>query len=173
MANSHPSEKWKYLSIGLMAVLATGFIFPQAFADQMGNAINTILGIVQDIQTKVTNTNNIVTNNLDAKVSSRATPLKVATGFLVRSDLSGFDELECSSSSDYIAHVSLKTEGNGGAFIAPTETFYNIRETGYLEFGSTANNPMTFKVIATMPDFVAADITIETTQGATVQCQNS
>lgn len=174
MANANFHEKkWKHLSIWLMAVLGVGFLFPQAFADQMGATINNILSIVQDIQAKVTNTNNIVTTNLDAKVSSRATPMKVTKAF-ARSDIESLDEVQCTSSSDSIAHVSLITRGSGGALdVSPGYGFYDIKETGYLEFGQTANIPIVFKAIATAPDFVSAHVTIETEQGATVQCTNS
>jgi hypothetical protein len=69
MATSHFSEKrWKYVSIGLMAVLAVGFSFPQAFAAP----IDTALSIVKDIQAKVTNTTfglQAIKNAVDTKAS--------------------------------------------------------------------------------------------------------
>lgn len=53
MANSHFSEKkWKYLSVALMGILATGFLFPQAFA---AATTDSILAVVKDIQAKVNN----------------------------------------------------------------------------------------------------------------------
>ena len=46
------SKKWKFLSIGLMAILATGFVAPQAFADMT----SSILSMVTNIQSQVNNT---------------------------------------------------------------------------------------------------------------------
>jgi hypothetical protein len=177
MANSQSSEKrWKYVSIGLMAILALGFSFPQAFAhvtSDMKHGIEHVIALLTDIQTKVTGIKTVVDTNLDTKVSSRATPLQVTTG-VARSDLSELDELQCTSSSDFIAHVSLITRGNGGALIiSPSSAFFDIKETGYLEFGSSANQPLGFRAVATLPDLVSAHITIETAQGATVLCENS
>lgn len=62
-----------------MAVLGVGFVFPQAFADQMGNTVNAILGIVQNIQAKVTaiktTTDNLQTQMNDLVVTSTTHPV--------------------------------------------------------------------------------------------------
>jgi hypothetical protein len=42
-------NKWKYSTIGLLAILAAGFSFPQAFAAP----IDSVLTIVRDIQAKI------------------------------------------------------------------------------------------------------------------------
>jgi hypothetical protein len=81
MANSQLYEKrWKYVSIGLMAVLALGFSFPQAFAhvtSDMKHGLEHVIALLTDIQTKVTGIKSTVDTNLDAKVSSRATQTSV------------------------------------------------------------------------------------------------
>lgn len=51
------TKKWKYLSIGLMAVLATGFSFPQAFAHittDTQHMLEHIYKFARNIQNKVT-----------------------------------------------------------------------------------------------------------------------
>ena len=64
--NSHSSEKkWKYVSIGLMAVLAVGFSFPQALGDITSNInhmLNHIYNFTDGIEAK--------TNNLPADPAS-------------------------------------------------------------------------------------------------------
>lgn len=79
--NSQLSEKrWKYVSIGLMAILALGFSFPQAFAhvtSNMQHGMEHAIALLTDIQTKVTGIKSTVDTNLDAKVSSRATQTSV------------------------------------------------------------------------------------------------
>ena len=45
-------NKWKYTTVGLAAILAVGFSFPDAFA---AASIDSVLSVVKDIQTKVNN----------------------------------------------------------------------------------------------------------------------
>jgi hypothetical protein len=52
MIESFSQNKWKYTTIGLAAVLAIGFSFPEAFA---AASLDSVLSIVKDIQTKVNN----------------------------------------------------------------------------------------------------------------------
>ncbi|WP_415280660.1 hypothetical protein [Candidatus Nitrososphaera sp. FF02] len=65
MANSHSYEKkWKYVSIGLMAVLAVGFSFPQAFAhvtSDMKHGVEHVIALLNGINTKVTDIQEKVT----------------------------------------------------------------------------------------------------------------
>ena len=83
MANSHSYVKkngWMYLSVGLMAILALGFSFPQAYAhvtSDMKHGVEHVIALLTDIQTKVTGIKSTVDTNLDAKVSSRATQTSV------------------------------------------------------------------------------------------------
>ena len=83
MANSHSYVKkngWMYLSVGLMAILALGFSFPQAYAhvtSDMKHGVEHVIALLTDIQTKVTGIKSTVDTNLDAKVSSRATQSSV------------------------------------------------------------------------------------------------
>ena len=46
------SNRWKFLSFGLMAILATGLVAPQAYAD----AMSSLSAMVQNIQSQVNNT---------------------------------------------------------------------------------------------------------------------
>ena len=62
------SNKWKFLSFGLMAIIATGFVTPQAFADMS----SSILSVVQNIQSQVNNTTyglQAIQNNVNSKAS--------------------------------------------------------------------------------------------------------
>jgi len=72
MANSQLSEKkWKYVSLGLMAVLALGFSFPQAFAhvtSDMKHGIEHVIALLNGIDTKVT--------DIQAKVNSGTSGLQ-------------------------------------------------------------------------------------------------
>ena len=89
MVTTIPStvKMWKYLSIALMGLLATGFLVPQAFAHITTNTqhmvehfYNMLTGIdtkVTDIQTKTNAIKATVDTNLDAKVSSRANQTSV------------------------------------------------------------------------------------------------
>lgn len=81
MATSHFSEKkWKYVSIGLMAVLALGFSFPQAFAhvtSDVRHNFQDLVNLVVGIDTKVSAIKAKTDTNLDATVSSRATQTSV------------------------------------------------------------------------------------------------
>jgi hypothetical protein len=55
MANSHYEKKWKYVSIGLMAVLAVGFSFPQAFAhvtSDMKHGVEHVIALLNAIKAK-------------------------------------------------------------------------------------------------------------------------
>lgn len=61
-------DKWKLLSFGLMAILATGFIAPQAFAA----GTKDVLSIVTDIQTAISDPTNglqAIQNNVNTKAS--------------------------------------------------------------------------------------------------------
>lgn len=50
MVNSqYVSKNWKYLSLGLMAVVALGFSFPQAFA----TPTDTVLSLIQQMDQKI------------------------------------------------------------------------------------------------------------------------
>lgn len=68
MFTSFTSNKWKLLSFGLMAVLATGFVAPQAFAA----GTKDVLSIVTDIQTAISDPSiglAAIQNNVNSKAS--------------------------------------------------------------------------------------------------------
>ena len=65
------SNKWKFLSIGLMVILATGFVAPQAFGYAV-DPLQAILNIVKNIQTKVNDSGfglQAIQNNVNTKAS--------------------------------------------------------------------------------------------------------
>lgn len=76
MANSHYESKWKYLSIALMGILATGFLVPQAFAhvtSDMRHNIQDLVNFLTGLDAKISAIKAKTDTNLDATVSSRAT----------------------------------------------------------------------------------------------------
>jgi hypothetical protein len=76
MDNSINSQKkWKYLSFALMGILATGIFSTQAFG--ASPTLTDIFNKLTGVDAKVTGIKASTDANLDAKVSTRATPADV------------------------------------------------------------------------------------------------
>ena len=72
--SNYSEKKWKYLSFALMGILGSGVLATQAYAV---SPTDTIIAILNELKPLVINTNNKVNTNLDATISSRATPADV------------------------------------------------------------------------------------------------
>jgi hypothetical protein len=87
MVGFSKNDKWKYSTIGLLAVLAMGFSFPQAFAAP----IDSVLSIVKDIQAKV-NSNVFGLSAIKTAVDSKASQTSVDDMQSDVSDIQGLIE---------------------------------------------------------------------------------
>lgn len=69
-------NKWKYFSFILIAVIAVGITAPRSFADSTSSILYIVTNIqktlLPNLQTTVDSIKTATTDNLDAKVSSRA-----------------------------------------------------------------------------------------------------
>jgi len=83
-------KKWKFLSFALIGILGSGALATQAYAV---SPTDTIIAILNDLKTKIINTNDKVNANLDATMSSRAsqTSLNALQGSVdsLQTDVSG------------------------------------------------------------------------------------
>jgi hypothetical protein len=126
MANSQLYEKrWKYLSIGLMAILALGFSFPQAFAHvttDMKHGLEHVIALLNGINTKVTDIQQKVTALSDGSGSGfKIEKTRWETGTV------GHREL-VTSDKDYLLHVCAETTGTGAgvSVLDPSDLFIFI-----------------------------------------------
>ena len=72
--SNYSEKKWKYLSFALIGILGSGVLATQAYA---ASPTDIIIAILNELKPLVINTNNKVNTNLDATVSSRATPADI------------------------------------------------------------------------------------------------
>jgi hypothetical protein len=184
MANSHFSEKkWKYVSIGLMAVLAVGFSFPQAFAhvtSDMKHGVEHVIALLNNIDTKVTaikaKTDNLPTDPASQSAVEKSIPTQIINE-IIRADLPVRDEVTCTSSSNFVVHVSSSRalEAEGGFLrvsIAGVidDSIYPVADSNTLTFGADPDIPVTIEAEATSPAFLFAVVTMQTAEGATASC---
>jgi hypothetical protein len=179
MATSHSYEKkWKYVSIGLMAVLAVGFSFPQAFAhitSDMKHGVEHVIALLNAIKAK---TDNLPSDPASQSAVEKAIPTQVVTAF-VASNEEISDTVTCTSSSDFIVHVSASRGAPPeGGFIQVSVTdllsghIYHIPDSNTLTFGADAGDSVTIDAGGSS-GFVFAAVTMQTAEGATASCIQS
>lgn len=138
------AKMWKYLSIALMGILATGFLVPQAYAHVTSNIqhnLEHVVNFLTGLDTKVTAIKAKTDTNLDATVSSRATQTSVdglqttantintkidnlpsssgSSEFktirtLIHTNVESEDRMTCTSDSDYMIYATV-AEGLGSS----------------------------------------------------------
>ena len=126
-------NKWKYSTIGLMAILAIGFSFPDAFA---AASLDSVSSIVKDIQAKVNSSLfglSVINTAVDTKASQASlnalqadmNDVQTKVTGLSSADGSGFktiktffgsasptaNSVQCTSDSNYMLFVSVTERG--------------------------------------------------------------
>ena len=172
-------KRWKYLSFALIGILAAGSVtasVPQASAHVTTNVqhmLEHIYNFVDGIEAK---TNNLPADPASQSAVEKAIPTQIINES-IRADLPVRDEVTCTSSSDFVVHVSSSRalEAEGGFLrvsIAGVtdDSIYPVADSNTLTFGADADIPVTIEAEATSPAFLFAVITMQTAQGATASC---
>jgi hypothetical protein len=130
MAIAKPStaKMWKYLSISLMGILATGFLFPQAFAHvttDMKHGLEHVLALLTGIDTKVTaikaKTDNLPSNPASTTdITTKTYGSKVIIGEADILDGRGFhQQATVTSDHDYtVCYVLVSLDGDDPTLLA-------------------------------------------------------
>ena len=191
------NNKWKYSTIGLLAVLAVGFSFPQAFAhvtNNLSHNVEHVLAAVAALQASVdsvqTDVNSIQSDVTDMKNSIPSDPAdqseveeamfsNMETG-LIMSTFSNNDEINCTSDDDFLIHASVDPTGtittileieyeeeNGG-----TNSFaYEVSGPLSLTFGQEAGRFFKLNAVSGgLGGGSQAYVTAQSTQGSELSC---
>lgn len=160
-------DAWKYSTLGLLAVLAVGFSFPQAFAhvtNSTAHMLQHIYEIVTGINTKVDQIK-AKTDNLPTDPASQSALEATAFTQIQTERLNVNSRVDCTSDEDFLIHYL----GSGDATVSHGEggiAFNGDPDTALRSFtiGSSAGETITIE------ERTFAFVTLQTTEGATASC---
>lgn len=161
--------KWKYATIGALAILALGFSFPQAFAHVSNNTSHMLQHIyetVAGINTKVDQLQVDIDNLTDDPAKQSAVEDAMFTQ-IVREHIHapGSESVDCTSDDDYILYYT--GYGNVGIDIHDDLPPFGVsaNEFGTVTVGGNGGDTITLNI-----SNGAGIITLQTTEGAQASC---
>jgi hypothetical protein len=162
-------NKWKYATIGMLAILAAGFSFPQAFAhvsNNTGHMLQHIYEIVTGIDTKVDQ----LQADVDTLTEDTARQSEVEDAMftqVIRKTMNNGSVRDCTSDEDFMVHfvgfgsVTLG-DGNYGVALSPAHDA-NAVGVSYTLGGSGGDT-------ITVESDGGGFVTLQTTEGANASC---
>ena len=191
------SPNWKYLTVGVLAILAVGFSIPQASAhitNGTQHMLQHIYNFVDGIEAKTENlpTDPADQSEVESAISRAEGNINTHTDDamftqVITKRINSFDSdqdvVECTSDQAYVISVNLFANGAGGSVLLSfnpavdgvASTFRPISQDTFFSMPREADGETTVTAFDNDQefDYLSGFVSIQTAAGATASCERS